>query len=194
MQEIQKKINVFINTSIFISLAFAVLGIMFLTMPSLSLDLVRWAIAVGALATGAYLVLTDIGRRRVTPFFSTSFAGIVLLIVGLVFAVHPGVMNIFPIVLGALFIVHAFTSGRFTLVLRGTSAGTYAMITTILSIVCGILLITNPWGGNISMMIFAGIMMLLYAISTIVDMCVLKKNIKGLARELKKYFKTGSSK
>lgn len=192
MQEIQKKINIFINTSIFVSLAFGVLGAMFLIMPSLSLDLVRWAIAIGALATGAYLVLSDLGRRRATPYFSTSFAGIVLLILGLVFAMHPGVMNVFPIVLGSIFIVHAFSSGRLTLALRGTPAGTYAMITSILSIICGVLLITNPWGGNISMMIFAGIMMIVYAISTIVDMCVLKKNIKGLAKQLKKYL--GSTK
>lgn len=190
----QKKLNSFINSSIIISLAFFVLGLVFLTMPSLSLDIIRWIIAIGSLIIGALLIAADLGRNRAMPFFSTTLIGVVLLVIGLIFIRHERVMDIFPIVLGAIFIVNAFSSSRLTLALRGTPAGKYATITTILAIICGILLIANPWEGNISMMIFAGIMMIVYSVSTFADMVVLKKNVKNLTKELKSFFKSSETK
>ena len=190
MNSVQKKVNTFINSSILVSLGFFVLGVVFLAMPSLSLDIIRWVIAIGSLVIGTILVAADLGHNRTFPFFSTTIAGIVLLIIGLVFIRHPRVMDIFPILLGAIFIINAFTSGRLTSALRGTNAGRYATVTTILAIVCGVLLIANPWEGNISMMIFAGIMMIVYSLSTFVDMIVLKKNVKELTKQLKSFFKS----
>ncbi|MBR0415914.1 DUF308 domain-containing protein [Candidatus Saccharibacteria bacterium] len=190
----QKKLNSFINSSIIISLAFFVLGLVFLTMPSLSLDIIRWIIAIGSLVIGALLIAADLGRNRAMPFFSTTLIGVVLLVIGLIFIRHERVMDIFPIVLGAIFIINAFSSSRLTMALRGTTAGRYATITTILAIICGILLIANPWEGSLSMMIFAGIMMIVYSASTFVDMVVLKKNVKSLTKELKSFFKSTDSK
>ncbi|MBQ3271545.1 DUF308 domain-containing protein [Candidatus Saccharibacteria bacterium] len=190
----QKKLNSFINSSIIISLAFFVLGLVFLTMPSLSLDIIRWIIAIGSLVIGALLIAADLGRNRAMPFFSTTLIGVVLLVIGLIFIRHERVMDIFPIVLGAIFIINAFSSSRLTMALRGTTAGRYATITTILAIICGILLIANPWEGSLSMMIFAGIMMIVYSASTFVDMIVLKKNVKSLTKELKSFFKSTDSK
>ncbi len=190
----QKKLNSFINSSIIISLAFFILGLVFLTMPSLSLDIIRWIIAIGSLIIGALLIAADLGRNRAMPFFSTTLIGVVLLVIGLIFIRHERVMDIFPIVLGAIFIINAFSSSRLTMALRGTTAGRYATITTILAIICGILLIANPWEGSLSMMIFAGIMMIVYSASTFVDMIVLKKNVKSLTKELKSFFKSTDSK
>ncbi|MBP3899692.1 DUF308 domain-containing protein [Candidatus Saccharibacteria bacterium] len=190
----QKKLNSFINSSIIISLAFFILGLVFLTMPSLSLDIIRWIIAIGSLVIGALLIAADLGRNRAMPFFSTTLIGVVLLVIGLIFIRHERVMDIFPIVLGAIFIINAFSSSRLTMALRGTTAGRYATITTILAIICGILLIANPWEGSLSMMIFAGIMMIVYSASTFVDMIVLKKNVKSLTKELKSFFKSTDSK
>lgn len=194
MNNIQKKVNTFINSSILVSLGFFVLGVVFLAMPGLSLDIIRWIIAIGSLVIGALLIAADLGRSRAMPFFSTTIAGVVLLVIGLIFIRHEHVMDIFPIILGAIFIINAFSSSRLTMALRGTPAGRYATITTILAVICGVLLIANPWEGNISMMIFAGIMMIVYSASTFADMLVLKKNVKNLSKELKSFFKTGDSK
>ena len=106
MNSVQKKVNTFINSSILVSLGFFVLGVVFLAMPSLSLDIIRWVIAIGSLVIGTILVAADLGRHRTFPFFSTTIAGIVLLIIGLVFIRHPRVMDIFPILLGAIFIIN----------------------------------------------------------------------------------------
>lgn len=164
------------------------LGIFFLIAPGTSLDMIRWIIAVLCLASGAYLVASDI-KRSATILFGTSIIGAILLILGLLFAVRPSIMNIFPSVIGAWFIISAITSGRFSAVLRGTSAGTYAIVTSILSLICGILLILNPWESQVAMITFSGIMMIIYGVSSLVDAAVLKHNVSELAKKLKSNFK-----
>ncbi|MBQ6355245.1 DUF308 domain-containing protein [Candidatus Saccharibacteria bacterium] len=187
MKDVQKKVNGFINTAMFSSVLLVVLGIVFLVFPGTSLDMIRWIIAIFCLASGAYLLASDVKQKKVS-LLSTSMVGILLLILGLLFAVRPEIMDIFPIVLGIWFIVSAVASGRFSAVLRGTAAGTYAIVTTILAFICGILLIVNPWGGQIAMVTFSGIMMIIYGASSLVDAAVLKHNINDLAKNLKASF------
>lgn len=185
MKEIKKKVSSFINISIVSALLLILLGIIFLVAPDTSLDMIRWIIAIFCLVAGAYLIISDL-TRRVFPLFSTSFFGVVLLILGLVFAVQPSVMNIFPIALGVWFVASAVASGRFAVVVKSADAGIFAIISTILSLICGLLLIINPWGGQIAMVTFSGIMMIIYGVSSLVDLFIIKHNIDELAKSLKK--------
>ncbi len=181
MNNMKKKINSFINTTIGVSAIFAALGVFFLFFPETSLDIIRWFISAVALLAGIYLIAADFSKKRMNPFFSTITIGAVLVIIALVFAVYPNVMNIFPIVIGAWFIVSGLSSLRFATTLKGTNAGVLSSIVTILSLICGVLLIFNPWGGQISIMIFAGIMMIIYGLSNIIQMATIKSNLKDVA-------------
>ena len=184
MKEMKKKINGFIMTSLISALLLVGLGLVFLLAPGTSLEVIRWIIAIFCLAAGAYLVVSDF-RRRVLPFFSTSFVGVILLVLGFLFAVRPSIMNIFPAVIGCWFIVSAIASGRFSAALRGTSSGMFAIITTVLSLVCGILLILNPWEGQVAMVTFAGVMMVIYGVSSLIDTLIIKHNIDDVSKAIK---------
>ncbi|MBQ3309777.1 DUF308 domain-containing protein [Candidatus Saccharibacteria bacterium] len=190
MYGLKKKLNSFINASIGISAIFTVLGILFLIFPETSLDVIRWLIAATSGIAGVYLVASDFSKKRISPFFSTVAIGAVLIIIALVFAVYPNVMNIFPIVIGAWFIVSAISSLRFAMTLRGTTSGSLSIIAAVLSIICGILLIFNPWGGQISLMIFAGIMMIVYGISNIIEMLVIRQNVKVVSDNIRELAKS----
>lgn len=185
MKDLQKKINSFINIQLGSSIFLVALGIIFLIAPGTSLDIIRWTLAIFCLAAGAYILASDI-RRKAPLMFSTTLVGVVLLILGLLFAVRPEIMNIFPTVIGAWFIITGVASVRFSAGLRGTSSGNYALVTSILSLICGILLLLNPWGGQIAIMTFSGIMMIIYGASNLVDMAVLKHNLKDLSKNFKK--------
>lgn len=190
MYGIKKKINGFINASIGISAAFTALGILFIFFPETSLDVIRWSIAALSMIAGVYLVAADFSKKRFSPFFSTTAMGAILIIIALVFAIYPDVMNIFPIVIGAWFIINALSSLRFAATLRGTSAGSLSIAVAVLAFVCGLLLIFNPWGGQISIMLFAGIMMVVYGISNIIQMTTIKSNIKDVSDAMKGKFKS----
>ena len=89
-----------------------------------------------------------------------------------------------------LLLITSVTSLRFIAAIRGSSGYAVALITSILSLICGLLLLLDPWNGQISMILFAGIMIIVYALTSIVDMFILKKNIKEISNRLKQSFKT----
>ena len=186
MQNLQKKIKSFINTSIGISALFALLGIIFLIFPEESLNTIRWIFCIIALVSGFYLIAIDFSRKIYMPFFNTSAAGAILVVLGIVFALYPNIMNIFPVLLGAWFVINAISSIRFSMALQGSTSFNLAISMAILSLICGILLLINPWGGQISMMMFVGVMLLIYSVSNIADMIVLKRNLAELGKNLKK--------
>ena len=191
MYGLKKKINSYINASIGVSAILMALGVFFLLFPETSLDIIRWFIAAATAISGIYLIAADFSKKKISPFFSTMTLGAVLVIIALVFAVYPNVMNIFPVVIGAWFIISALSSLRFAATLKGTGAGALSIISSILAFICGALLIFNPWGGQISIMLFAGIMMIIYGISDIIQMVALKKNIKDVSDAFKQMIKEG---
>ena len=187
MENLEKRIKSFINMSIMMSFCFTILGIIFLIFPEKSLDVIRWIFCVLTFAIGLFMVISDFTRKTYTPFFSASAIGAILVIIGLVFAIYPNVMSIFPMILGAWFVVNSVSSLRFNLAIRGQNAFPTAIIATFLTLVCGILLILNPWNAQVGMMIFTGTMMIVYSISSIVDMVALRKNLAKIEKSFKKY-------
>ena len=179
------KIKGYINASIFTAAAFVILGIIFIIWPGLSLDVIRWIISIAALAVGAYFIASDLSRNRSFSLFNESMLGTLLVILGVVFAVNPNVMNIFPIVLGAWFVVSAVSACRVTANLKGTSAYAASLLMAILSMIAGIVLIINPWAGSEMMMMFVGIVMVVYSLSSMIDMIMLKKNLKTVEKQVK---------
>lgn len=180
----KNKIKTFINSAILMAVAFAVLGLVFIIFPQGSLDTIRWIVAIFFFAAGVFMLARNASSKH--PMFGGTILGAILLIAGLVFAFNPGIMNIFPIILGAWFIISSMSTVRYATAIRDSNAKTWSFVTSTLSIVCGILLIINPWGGQIAMMTFAGIMMLIYAVSSLVDLLTLKKNLDDLNKKFDK--------
>ncbi|MDO4889438.1 MAG: DUF308 domain-containing protein [Candidatus Saccharibacteria bacterium] len=180
----KNKIKTFINSAIIMAAAFAVMGLVFILFPQGSLDTIRWIVAIFFLVAGVYMLARNAGSKH--PMFGGTILGAILLIIGTVFAFNPGIMNIFPIILGSWFIISSMSTIRYATALQNSSAKTWSFATSILSIICGLLLIINPWGGQIAMMTFAGIMMLIYSISSLVDLITLKNNIHDVNKKFDK--------
>lgn len=183
------RIKKFINSAIITSVAFIILGIVFICFPEGSLDLIRWIVAIFFFTAGAYMIAANAGSRQ--PMFGASMLGVIMIIGGLIFAFNERVMNILPIVLGAWFIISSLSTISYSTALQNSNAKAFSIITSVLAIVCGILLIVNPWGGQIAMMTFAGIMMLIYAISSLIDLLTLKKNLQDINKKFNKFIEEG---
>ena len=181
----QKQIKNYLNASIAVSIAFVILGLIFIVWPGTSLDVIRWIISIAALAIGAYLIAFDFTRERNFSLLNVSLIGTLLVILGVVFAINPDVMNIFPVILGAWFVVSAVSACKVTTRLKGTQAYLPSLIAAVLSLVAGIVLIINPWAGSEAMMMFVGIVMVAHSVSNLVDMLMLKKNLKTIQKKVK---------
>lgn len=182
----QKKIKGFINSSMIMAVSFMVLGFVFVLFPQSSLDLIRWILASVFMVMGIYTLTSNFSKSKYPSTIST-ILGTILLVIGIIFAVNPGVMDILPTILGAWFIVSSVSTLRYATALdRKSSASTWAIATSCLSILCGIILIINPWKANIALMTFAGIMMMIYAASSLVDLMTIKKNFNDVTKKFNK--------
>lgn len=179
----QKTIKTFLNASIFGSVVAIVLGILFLIFPVESLDVIRWIIAIIALIAGASIIISELASRRAMPVFGITAIGAILIVIGLIFATRPAAINVFTIIIGAWFIVSAIGSMRYDAALSGGAAA-FSILMSLIALVVGILLIVNPWGGSVSMMVLLGASLLVFGISSAINIFVLKGNLKDISKKL----------
>ena len=187
MQQLQKKINSYIDTGICYAVLMILLGVVMLVFPGLSLDIIRWTIAIVLIAGGILLVVNDLRRQTVASMFSGSVLGVGLLIMGIVVIVYPDVLGIIPIILGAYMIISSVMTLRLATSLKNVSNTSFylALITSIVAIICGIILIANPLGGAIAITSLIGAIGIIYGISGLVDLIVFRHNIDEIAKYIK---------
>lgn len=188
MQAVQKKIKGLLNATIGASLVFIILGIFLIAFPVGFINILRWTIAILALALGIWILASELTRKTTAPMFGLTTIGVILTVIGLVFAINPGASSIFAVILGAWFIVSSIAELRFSVALSGNVAF-FSTLMAILAFICGLLLIMNPWSGVVDIAIIMGIIMIIYAVSNLIDTLVLKQNLKDLSKAFKKYAK-----
>ena len=179
----QNTIKNILNASIASSVIAVVLGVLFLIFPVEALDVFRWIIAILAFATGGFIFVNELTKRKDAPHFGATAIAAIFVVIGIVFATRPAAINIFTIILGAWFIIMALSSLRFTAALSG-SAAFCSVLMALISLIAGILLIVNPWGGSISIMIVLGASLLVFGATSAINTLVFKSNLKALSRKL----------
>ena len=171
-----KKINEYINLSIILSVLFMIVGILLIVWPKASLD------------TFAYVIYSFIDSFSINPalclFQMTN--SILSFLLGICVFLNPSIFeSILPIVLGIFFIISGAFSSRISFIIKDIdNSYILSLFTSILMVICGVILIINP--GNTALVIttLIGIILIVYSVSAIVDMFVFKSRVK----EIDKYF------
>lgn len=187
MKPLQKKINSYIDTAICYAVLMVLLGVVMLIFPELSLDVIRWTIAIVFIVGGILLTVNDLRRQTIVSMFSGSILGVGLLIMGVVVIAYPVILDIIPIILGAYMIISSVMTLRLTSSLKTVSTSSFyiALITSIVSIICGIVLIANPLGGSIVITSLIGAVAIIYGVSGLIDLIVFRHNIDEIAKYIK---------
>lgn len=179
----QQLVKNYLNASIVGAIVAIILGILFLVFPIGSLEVFRWIIAILAFAIGILVLAAELSKKYDLPVFGATAIGAVFIVIGLIFATRPAAINIFTIVLGAWFIVSGLGSLRFTSAL--SSGGAFiSVLMSLVSLAVGVLLIVNPWGGSISLMIVLGASLLIFGIVSAINTWILKGNLNEIAKKL----------
>ena len=183
-----KKLNSFINSSICISIMFIIIGIIMVIMPKMSLEILGVILSIILIINGIILMITDIKLNNNFIPVDILPASILSILLGIMMLIYPNILSIIiPLILGTWFIMTSIFKIRLTLYLSKIKNTPWIllMLISILSIVCGFILILNPIDSSVAITLFIGIVIIVYAISDITNMIVLKRNIKNLT----KYFK-----
>mgnify|MGYP004630043433 FL=1 len=187
-----KKLNQIINEAIGISIIFLLLGIIFLIFPNISIKIVAYLIAIILIGSGIYLTYLEIYTKNFLLPIDTLFNGILSILFGIIILIYPDIFKIIiPIILGTYFILDSIFKLKLVVLLRRIDNKSWivTLLLTILSIICGIILILNPIDSSIALALFAGITLIIYSLSGIIDMILFKKNIHDLTKVFKENIK-----
>ena len=187
-----KKLNQILNEAIGISIIFLLLGIIFLIFPNISIKIVAYLIAIILIGSGIYLTYLEIYTKSFLLPIDTLLNGILSILFGIIILIYPDIFKIMiPIILGTYFILDSIFKLKLVVLLRRIDNKSWivTLLLTILSIICGIILILNPIDSSIALALFAGITLIIYSLSGIIDMILFKKNIHDLTKVFKENIK-----
>lgn len=190
MEKIEKKINGFLGAAMGSMVAMILLGLAFALAPGFMLGIMRWGVAVILLLSGMALIYRDMQSGKIFSIFSTSLMGVFLVLMGLIVAIYPETLNIITIAFGVYMIMNSFMQISLASRIRGAgNAYNVALVTNLIGLVCGVIMIVRPGDSNEAIVTIAGILLMVYGISGLVDTCILKSKIdsvKKSAKEVKK--------
>jgi uncharacterized membrane protein HdeD (DUF308 family) len=196
MQAIQQKIKNYINTAIGYVALMAILGLVLLIFPGLSLDIIRWSLAAILIVSGLGTIINDIRKQTFFSMLSGSLLGVFMLVMGIIIIVHPDVLAIIPIIIGAWMVVTGAFSLRLSATLKEADSSSFwlSVVSAAISIICGFALIFRPMAGAMAITSFLGAAILVYSIFGMVDLFVFRRNMEQVAKTLKDKVKIISQK
>lgn len=182
-----ERLNKFLYSSIIISILMFVLGMLFIIFPQMSFETITYILSVVLIINGIYFIV-----EKDNSFFFLGFLtiGIIQVLIGLILILNPILMKtLFPIFVGIVMVTKSALDFRISLLLKkyGYKNWLSILIFSIISILCGLVIIVKPTTiGTIAITTYLGIILSIYAISNIIDSIIFIRNIKEITKLLKK--------
>lgn len=182
-----ERINKFLYSSIIISILMFALGMIFMIFPEVSFETITYILSVVLIINGIYFIV-----EKESSFFFSGFLtlGIIQILIGVVLILNPVLMKtLFPIFVGIIMVTKSALDFRISLLLKkyGYNNWLSIFIFSVISIICGLIIIVNPTTiGTIAITTYLGLILSIYAISNIIDSIIFIKNIKEITKLLKK--------
>lgn len=184
-----KKINKFVDLSIIASIIFTIIGLCLIIFPDVSLNIMSYVIGGLFLIFGIYLFTINYNSLILTDMI---FFGVMMVLLGVILIVYPKLIaQLIPIVLGIWFITDSIVKIRISLSLKDydDTPWVLTLVLSIISMLCGVVFILHPLASSEVITTFIGALIMIYALSDIIDMFMFKKHINDVIKSLKKNIK-----
>ena len=158
--------------SILSSIVFLVLGVIMFMNPEITLEIVAKVIGIMIIGLGVVGIFQYIANREEVSFKFNLIYVLTTVILGLVALFNYKIVSsIIPIILGVWICFDSFIKLRMSIGIKnmGIPNWKYPCLMSILSLIIGIFLLFNPFGGAVVMMRLAAACIVLYAIIDIVQ-------------------------
>ena len=179
-----KHFNNIINYSIILTILFFLVGVVLILFPDMRILTISYVVSALMILLGAILVIYSMDKIYLINFLSF---GVLQVILGVIILVYPyALTTLLPIAIGVWMILKSTIDFRLSLVLKSGKVKDwiYIAILSILAIICGIMLIIKTEIGTIELTVIVGIFLTAYSLTSIIDIAILKENIKVVAKQL----------
>ena len=180
MKSFKNVMKIMFGMSLLTSIAFLALGIFIIVKPDTTLEIIANIIGVFIIVAGLGGVLSYFKNKENGGIFTLTY-GIVSLVAGCVLILNPqAVIKVLPFILGIFFCIGGCVKLQYAIDLKQYKASKWygTLIIAIVTIVCGVLFIVNPFEGAKTIMRVTGIVITIYAILDIVNYCVIRQEVK----------------
>lgn len=183
-----KKLNNYIYSSILISVVFIILGALCVIKPDISFNAISTTLTCIFIINGLLLLIIDYKNNSI--FMNNFLYGVLSLVIGIILLIYPNTLKmILPFTVGLWFMISSLFNLKYSFYLKNESLGymILTMIMAIISITCGVVLVSRPLESINILTITLGITLLIHSISNIIDMVIIKKYIDKIVKKMKHY-------
>ena len=178
MESLMKK---FFRSSMMTSIVLLVLGFMLIfkseaTIISISYIIGAILVAIGVLAIIKFIKNTNnVSKNELDIVY-----GVVTIILGILIITNPeAIASIIPIVLGISIIISSATKLQYAFELKANENRLWktTMVISVISTICGIILLFNPFKGAVMFTKIVGIFIVVYAVLDLISTITIKRNV-----------------
>lgn len=180
------------TTSILISAVVAfLLGLLMVLIPNISLQVVSIVFGIYIIIHGVALIVLDFMAHNAYIPFHGIMSGILSIIVGIILVAMPNVLaTVFTLALGIWIILSSINVISIAISVRkGVSNWYLWLIFGIIDLICGIIIMFNPFASSISIVILGGVIMMIHAVITFADTIMIRNDAKDVAKAVEANFK-----
>ena len=180
----KKIMNGIFKSSILGAISLVVLGILLIFESEATIVTISYVVGGSLVAIGVLALLKF--YKEVKENADTGMDviyGIISVILGIVVISNPkAVASIIPIVIGLIIILNSGTKLQFSVELKRNNNNLWksTMILSLVSTLCGVLLVFNPFKGAAFITKLIGILILVYAMLDIVSTITIKNTVKKI--------------
>lgn len=188
MKEIlNKTANSFIISSVLV----LVVGLVMVIFPEISMETIGIIAAAYMITHGIVLIYLELLANKYYLPFDGILPGVFSILMGVVLCYKPSILPVvFTIIFGLWIIASSINFIKVALHLRNTRLPwVQILIFGILDLIIGIVLLINPFASTVSIVVFTGIMLIVHSVIDIIDMSIIKKEVKEISKELSKQLK-----
>ena len=188
MNDIKKTFNYVTIGTMILDIMFIVLGIFLVANPSVGVNASLFLFGVILMISGLYSIIKYINNNSVIFRFELIY-GILSIVVGLIAFFKPfALVNLITVLVGAWLVISSFIKFFVANELRrvGIESWTFDMGISVLTIILGLMLIINPFGGYIILTTYVAILIMMYAAMDLVEQFFIRKRASKIIKFLSK--------
>lgn len=172
----------FFKSSILTSTLLLCLGVLLIFESEVTIVTISYIIGSILVAAGTFALIRYVSTNK--KGFDASeldlLYGIVTIILGILIITHPqAIAKIIPIILGIAIIISSASKIQYAFTLKNSSNDLWktTMVIAVISTICGIILLFNPFAGAVLLMRIVGIFIFVYAVLDFISTYIIKKNV-----------------
>lgn len=174
----------FFKTSIISSVTLMILGILLMLQSEATIITISYIIGTLLIALGTLAIIKFL--KNTTGSLKSELDvvyGTVTIILGVVVIYNPeAIASIIPIIIGIGIVISSTIKLQYSLELKNSENKQWklSMIISIISTICGVVLICNPFKGAVIIMQIIGAFIVAYSILDIISTLTIKKNVDAI--------------